>query len=459
MSSSSSSGSSTLGWREFSEPARNFDCPYPPSRSSFNSYSPLIEKFSLDADPTKWGSNLSNNVPELDDAFHDPDEVISPWRSARSISAVSALNTACLLTVVAGVLGLFIAVPVTLYYTKPIPNYFGAYNLGGINASGQVPDIEGNWGLIDKDTPQGAYTRLSLNGAQEMQLVFSDEFNTDGRTFYPGDDPYWEAADLHYWGTENLEWYDPSAVTTANGSLVITLDRRPTHGLQYQGGFVSTWNKFCFTGGYIEASVRLPGLSDIAGYWPALWTMGNLGRAGYGATTEGMWPYSYDSCDVGTVANQSVNGSPAAASTSGNAALGGSLSFLPGQRLSRCTCPGESHPGPKHPDGTFVGRAAPEIDIFEASVDAGRGLGEVSQSAQWAPFDAGYEWMNTSDNMIIYDSSVSFFNTFVGTPFQEATSVLSVTDQNCYESEGGCFSVYAFEYKPGMLHCTRLTCA
>lgn len=32
-----------------------------------------------------------------------------------------------------------------------------------------------------------------------MQLVFSDEFNVDGRTFYPGDDPYWEAVDLHYW--------------------------------------------------------------------------------------------------------------------------------------------------------------------------------------------------------------------------------------------------------------------
>jgi hypothetical protein len=32
-----------------------------------------------------------------------------------------------------------------------------------------------------------------------MQLVFSDEFRVDGRTFYPGDDPYWEAVDLHYW--------------------------------------------------------------------------------------------------------------------------------------------------------------------------------------------------------------------------------------------------------------------
>jgi hypothetical protein len=25
-----------------------------------------------------------------------------------------------------------------------------------------------------------------------MKLVFSDEFNTDGRTFYPGDDPFWK---------------------------------------------------------------------------------------------------------------------------------------------------------------------------------------------------------------------------------------------------------------------------
>lgn len=29
---------------------------------------------------------------------------------------------------------------------------------------------------------------------------------------------------------------------------------------------------------------------------------------------------------------------------------------------------GESHPGPLHSNGTFVGRSAPEIDIFEAQV-------------------------------------------------------------------------------------------
>lgn len=38
--------------------------------------------------------------------------------------------------------------------------------------------------------------------------------------------------------------------------------------------------------------------------------MGNLGRAGYGASLDGMWPYTYDSCDVGTVANQTKGGLP-----------------------------------------------------------------------------------------------------------------------------------------------------
>jgi len=47
-------------------------------------------------------------------------------------------------------------------------------------------------------------------------------------------------------------------------------------------------NKFCFTGGQIEMSVQLPGTHNVVGMWPAVWTMGNLGRAGYGASLEGM---------------------------------------------------------------------------------------------------------------------------------------------------------------------------
>ena len=118
----------------------------------------------------------------------------------------------------------------------------------------------------------------------------------------------------------------------------------------------------------VAGCVRLNDLyfphNDLCYHTPS-WTLGNLGRAGYGATLDGLWPYTYDSCDVGTVANQTRNGLPHLATIDGDASHDGALSYLPGQRLSRCTWPGESHPGPMHTDGTFVGRAAPEIDVFE----------------------------------------------------------------------------------------------
>lgn len=310
----------------------------------------------------------------------------------------------------------------------------------------QVPDI-GNFGLIDADTPEDAYTFTSWRDGSEWQLVFSDEFETEGRTFYSGDDPYWEAVDMHYWSTNNMEWYDPAAVTTANGSLQITLSKKETHDLDYQGGMVSTWNKFCFTGGYLSASVQLPGISNVVGLWPAVWAMGNLGRAGYGATLEGMWPYTYDACDVGTAPNQTIDNEPTAALTSGYSSSNYELSYLPGQRLSRCTCDGESHPGPKHSDGTYVGRSAPEMDVFEAQISDG--IGQVSQSGQWAPFNKGYVWDNSSDNLIIADSSISALNSYIGGSTQQATSVVSTTNSECYQLSTGCYATYAFEYKPG----------
>ncbi|KAJ7853544.1 glycoside hydrolase family 16 protein [Mycena olivaceomarginata] len=284
-----------------------------------------------------------------------------------------------------------------------------------------------------------------------MKLVFSDEFNTDGRTFYPGDDPFWEAEDLHYWATNNMEWYDPNAVTTKDGALKITLSATPNHGMNYTGGLVTTWNKFCFTGGLVVTNATLPGTTNIHGLWPAFWTMGNLGRAGYGASLDGMWPYTYDSCDIGTAPNQTLNGLPEIALTSGwpDQPYNGALSFLTGQRLSRCTCPGESHPGPIHQsDGSYVGRSAPEIDVFEAQIQDGQGA--VSQSGQWAPFNAGYNWNNISgETYSINDLTLSELNTYKGGAYQQATSVVTKTNQRCYELVDKCYSVYGMEYKPG----------
>jgi hypothetical protein len=92
----------------------------------------------------------------------------------------------------------------------------GGFNVGGANASGivryvnliliptltivnQVPST-GNWAIIDPSTPKEALTKKPYTATgDDWILVFSDEFNIDGRSFYPGDDPYWEAVDLHYW--------------------------------------------------------------------------------------------------------------------------------------------------------------------------------------------------------------------------------------------------------------------
>lgn len=136
---------------------------------------------------------------------------------------------------------------------------------------------------------------------------------------------------------------------------------------------LQSWNQLCFTGGHLEASISLPGNGQTSGFWPGFWAMGNLGRPGYAATTDGMWPYSYDDvCDAGITKNQSQ--------TDG-------LSYLPGMRLPACTCTSEDHPTPGK------SRSSPEIDVIEATVaplDGTNGVGTVSQSLQLAPFDIWY---------------------------------------------------------------------
>lgn len=423
-------------------------------QGSGNLASNISDKFSLSADPGSWGADVSPASAEPDDYLHNPD----PKRdrkndhggtifTARGLANVGTIVVLCL-----ALITLFAGYPIISTVAQHKVSTLGAFNLGGVNATGQVAETIGNFGLIDKDTPTSAYYYTSMETGAQWELVFSDEFNEDGRTFYEGDDPFWQAEDLHYWATNNLEWYEPRRVTTEGGNLKITLDKTQSHGLNYEGGLLTTWNKFCFRGGYIEASLSLPGRSDVYGLWPAFWTMGNLGRAGYGGSLESLWPYTYDSCDVGTLANQTLNGAPEIALTSGPSwsPYNGSLSFLDGQRLSACTCTGDpNHPGPVKSDGTYMGRAAPEIDIIEAQVDHSTLKGQVSQSAQWAPFNPAYEWVNNSKTYEIFDSSLTSFNSYAGGPLQQATSGLTYTDQNCYTGNTGCFSVYGYEYAPG----------
>lgn len=433
------------------------DDPLAPPRAPgrMSSMSSITAKYSLAPSPVAWGSPLHMDTPEPDDFLHNPDPKRDRTNDfARDVFTKRGItNLGCLLILCLGLISLFAVFPLVTHLTEVQQTTQGGFNLGGVNASGQIPDIPGNYGLIDKDTPRSAYTRKSYTLDEEFILVFSDEFEQDGRTFWPGDDPYWEAVDLHYWGTNDLEWHDPHQVTTANGSMQIRMDRvddiTQNHNMLYKGGMVQTWNKFCFQGGLIEVSARLPGSSAVSGFWPGIWTMGNLGRAGYGATNDGMWPYSHVECDVGTLHNQTYpdKQSPIWALQNGDRHNGGRLSYLPGQRLSACTCPGESHPGPVKADGTFVGRAAPELDILEALVEGGEG--HTSASAQWAPFNAEYQAFNGTEDMVFYDLEFTKPNPYMGGIWQQCTSGLSVNNQSCYELSGGCFTTYGFEYKPG----------
>lgn len=380
---------------------------------------------------------LYTNEVEADDKFHmpadDDDLTYKPhWKDY--VNRRSMVSTIGGVFLILGLICLFIILPVLTFKTNVILHT----NKGG---GGNGPGYDGPaWahvnnrtynllnnvrkGLIDPDTPDNVKTRISTFDGSTLQLVFSDEFNTPNRTFYPGDDPFWTAPDIWYGATQDLEWYDPDAVTTADGTLQFRLDAFPNHNLQYRSGMLNSWNQVCFKGGVFEVSVSLAGPAGVPGLWPGAWTMGNLGRPGYKATTEGVWPYTYDSCDVGITPNQS---SP------------DGLSHLPGQKLNSCTCKGEDHPSP----GT--GRGAPEIDILEASVDPNNRIGVVTQSFQVAPFDVLYR--PNSDFMQMPNYETTQMNAYCGGPFQQAVSATTLLNNDWYD--GNAYQKYAFEYIPG----------
>ncbi|KAG0633625.1 beta-glucan synthesis-associated [Tuber brumale] len=361
---------------------------------------------------------------EDDDALHNPDadEGVGPGYKRMAIVIFTCV------TFVSGLFILFVVWPVLTY---------GGYGLLEGGYGGERPlkkqplsnsdhlllrNVRST--LVDPHTPESALTRGSVFGKGNLKLVFSDEFNIDGRSFYEGDDPFWQAVDLHYAVTHDLEWYDPDAVTTRDGTLRIRLDVFRNHDLNYRSGMIQSWNKLCFKGGVLEVSASLPGPPSVPGLWPGIWTIGNLARPGYAATTEGVWPYSYNNCDLGITPNQS--------SFDG-------LSSLPGQKLASCVCAGEDHPNP----GT--GRGAPEIDVLEATADGDPNSGAVTQSYQLAPFDAWYK--PDYDHLAINNPNVTKINPWKGGPFQQAISGVTALNNEWYHKHQ--YQKYSFEYIPG----------
>jgi len=210
--------------------------------------------------------------------------------------------------------------------------------------------VFGGW--IDEDTPEDKRVTTSFIDGTKYDLVMSDEFNVPGRTFTDGDDPTWTAIDksdddASAAGGGSLQFYNSSMIsTTKDGYLEIQSVIGKTEWehfdivkqeykkvtKNFKSGMLQSWNKFCFTGGIIEVDVIFPGDAYIGGLWPAIWLLGNLGRATYEGSTNNIWPWSYNTC------NRKLQGA---------------------QTISACN--EQNHFGLN----SFEGRGATEIDLIE----------------------------------------------------------------------------------------------
>ncbi|KZS99963.1 glycoside hydrolase family 16 protein [Laetiporus sulphureus 93-53] len=385
--------------------------------------------------------------PEEDDYLYDPKYGDDTHCSALSWRGL--WNLSMLVTLLLAILTLFICYPVvSFYHNDDLKENVNSTTDTATNSSSTVKradafqmrlQSESPAQLIDFDTPLSSHFRTGFDGTP-YELVFSDEFSADGRTFRAGDDPHWEAVALPR--SAAGERYDPQQVGTAGGYLHIAMEREDEAG--WRSGMLQSWNKMCFTGGYVEVAVALPGARGYGALQsPRVWTLGNLARAGYSASLDGVWPYSYDECDVGTFPNQTYkNGTGPAAALHISAKEGDQLSQLPGQRLSACTCPGEKHPGESKEK--VRGRGAPEIDILYADT----GDEKVVQSAQFAPLASGRRRTGGEGEFVIYNESATRESVYRGSQLQQTVATSTEIPSRALASDDSepQFITFGFEY-------------
>ena len=75
----------------------------------------------------------------------------------------------------------------------------------------------GEW--ADVDTPDEACSSPSHRDGAAMQLVFSDEFDRDNRTFHDGSDTRWTALDGLVYTNAQINAYDSDLAVTGGGML------------------------------------------------------------------------------------------------------------------------------------------------------------------------------------------------------------------------------------------------
>ena len=123
-------------------------------------------------------------------------------------------------------------------------------------------------------------------------------------------------------GGGSLHYYNSSTVSTSHGFLNVSTHLGETKWTgydpfkreyvnmkkTYKSGNVNGWNKFCFTGGIVEIDAIMPGDPQAGGLWPAMWILGNLGRATYEGSTNKIWPWSQAKCNRELQRGQEISG-------------------------------------------------------------------------------------------------------------------------------------------------------
>ncbi|ETN03000.1 hypothetical protein PPTG_16032 [Phytophthora nicotianae INRA-310] len=239
-----------------------------------------------------------------------------------------------------------------------------------------LTDFQRQW--IDPDTdpkfynisvPKGAFNFGGNSSYNiEYKLIFSDEFNSSKRTFEAGFDSKWTAVNIRDTTNMGQHYFLPQAVQIDKGNLIITTSKpkQRYRGTKYVSGSVQTWNKFCYTGGFVEVRAILPGKWGIPGTWPAIWIMGNIGRAPFLGSQDGTWPWSFDVCAPYVEKVEKVK-----------------------QKINACGNLTNKHDKESYPEmyglNPFQGRGATEIDVIEAQIRARDQPAYISTSLQIRP--------------------------------------------------------------------------
>ncbi len=117
-------------------------------------------------------------------------------------------------------------------------------------------------------------TTFPVRDGDVLTLVWSDEFNDPALDpevwFYESGDGTQYGIPSPSFGNNELQYYLPDNVELGDGKLQITALRESARGYNVTSGRIMTRDRFAFTYGRIEASIKLP---PGQGIWPAFWML------------------------------------------------------------------------------------------------------------------------------------------------------------------------------------------